>query len=199
MVSTDGYRLALCREKSGNSTEARIIIPGKALTEIAKLAKGYEAVTLRFNHRFVSASLGNYQLTSRLLEGEFLDYVQAIPKAASTTVLAPTKALIESVARTRLMVSDSLKSPLRVKFSDNLIRLSTDTSMGKAYDEVPCTITGEELEIGFNAQYLLDALQTVSEDQIKMEMVNSLSPMKITPSDGDRYLFLVLPVRMKTA
>lgn len=199
MVSTDGYRLAVCREDTGSGTEGKLVIPGKALAEIARLSKGQKTVELQFNRKFVSARLGMTRLLSRLLDGEFFDYTKAIPADARTTVLAPTKALIESVTRASLLISDKLKSPVRVRFGGNLIRMSCETSLGRSYDEVPCSTTGSELEIGFNARYLLDALQAAGEEQVKLELGSPLAPMKITSSDQGRYLFLVLPVRLKAA
>ena len=85
-----------------------------------------------------------------------------------------------------------------MKFENDEIRISCSTSLGRAYDEVPCKIEGDELEMGFNNRYVLDALRAADCDQLCLQISGPLSPMKIVPPEGDSFLFLVLPVRLKS-
>jgi DNA polymerase-3 subunit beta len=95
------------------------------------------------------------------------------------------------------LISDRIKSPLRVKFGEGKICLSCFTSLGKAYDEMEGQIEGPDVEMGFNNRYLLDALRAAGCDEVTLEISGSLSPMKVVPLSGDGFLFLVLPVRLK--
>ena len=130
--------------------------------------------------------------------GEFLDYQAAIPQGSSTQVTVSTRELIAAVDRASLIISDRLRSPLRLKFEENSLRITCTTSLGKAYDEVPCHIEGAALEMGFNNKYVLDALRAADCDEVCLQISGPLSPMKMVPPEGDSFLFLVLPVRLKT-
>ena len=136
-------------------------------------------------------------MVSRLLEGEFLDYKAAVPPASKIEVVISTRSFIDSIERTSLLISDRLRSPIRVQFENGSIKITCSTSIGKSFDEISCEMNGDPLEMGFNNKYLLDSLRACESDKIKLEINGSLSPMKIVPIEGDSFLFLVLPVRLK--
>ncbi|WP_249282893.1 DNA polymerase III subunit beta [Ligaoa zhengdingensis] len=199
VVSVDGFRLALRREKLAGAGEASFVVPGKTLSEISKLLDGEsdELVEVSHSRKHIIFQVSGYAVVSRLLEGEFLDYKAAIPPAEGTVVTVSKRALIESVERTSLLISDRLKSPLRVKFDGECIKMSCSTAIGKAYDELTCKIEGPPVEMGFNNRYLLDALRASDCDEVRLVINGPLSPMKMLPPDGENFLFLVLPVRLK--
>lgn len=199
VVSVDGYRLALRREKLNVEEDMSFIVPGKSLAEVAKLIKeGDEALEIHISKRHITFKIEGYRIVSRLLEGEFLDYKAAIPEGEQTTIKINTRELINSIDRASLLISDNIKSPLRMQFSDGLIKINCSTALGKAYDEITCEQNGVDVEIGFNSRYMLDALKASDGDQIKMVLNGSLSPIKIEPLEGDSFTFLVLPVRLKS-
>lgn len=90
------------------------------------------------------------------------------------------------------------KSPLRMKFEEGLIKISCSTAIGKAYDEIRCEQSGDDVEIGFNSRYMLDALKASEGDEIRVLINGPLSPIKLMPVEGDAFVFLVLPVRLKS-
>ena len=200
LVSVDGYRLAIREEPVQANEEASFVVPGKTLNEVTKLLSDSEEETLSLvvGRRHILFKIGNYTVISRLLEGEFLDYKAAIPAASSTEVLVNTRSFIESVERVSLLITDRLKSPVRCLFEDNEIKLSCSTSMGRANDQFEAQITGSNVEIGFNNRYLLDALRNAEGDEVKVQLNGPLSPMKVLPREGNAFLFLVLPVRLKS-
>ena len=108
------------------------------------------------------------------------------------------RSLSNCVERASLLITDRLKSPIRCQFEQELVKMSCITTIGKAYDEVACLNEGEKVEIGFNNKFLLDALRACDSDEVYLEMSGPLSPMKIVPLEGDNFLFLVLPVRIKS-
>ena len=118
-----------------------------------------KTTSIQVSRQYILTTIGNYSLVSRLLDGEFLDYQAAIPQGSSTQVTVSTRELIAAVDRASLIISDRLRSPLRLKFEENSLRITCTTSLGKAYDEVPCHIEGAALEMGFNNKYVLDALR----------------------------------------
>ena len=198
LVSVDGYRLALREEPVSCGEEVSFVVPGKTLSEVLKLIKDDDSdLTMQVGRRHILFNIGSYTVISRLLEGEFLDYNAAIPKASSTEIVVWTRSFIESVERVSLLITDRLKSPVRCIFSGNEIRVSCSTSIGRANDQIEAKITGNDVEMGFNNRYLLDALRNTEGDEVRIELNGPLSPMKILPKEGDSFLFLVLPVRLK--
>ena len=210
VVLTRESDTGLYQESDGNKKRAdmenRFVVPGKTLAEIAKLLSDEPAgegepektASIQVSRQYILTTIGSYSLVSRLLDGEFLDYQAAIPQGYTTQVTVSTRELIAAVDRASLIISDRLRSPLRLRFEEDSLRITCTTSLGKAYDEVPCHIEGNALEMGFNNKYVLDALRAADCDEICLQISGPLSPMKLVPPEGDSFLFLVLPVRLKT-
>ena len=138
-------------------------------------------------------------MTPRLLEGEFLDWRRVVPANCPIKLTAHVGDLASSIERVGLIVSEKYKSPVRCVFSDNVLMLRTNTTIGVAEDR--CTIAGDgkELEIGFNVRYLADALRVVPSEEVVLQLSNALSPIVMTPADEKYdYAYMVLPVRIKT-
>lgn len=199
VVSVDGYRLALRSEHTQADETLSFVVPGKVLSELSKLLRD-DAETpaiLDVSQHHIVFRIGDYSVISRLLEGEFLDYRASIPAGSTTTAKVSTREFIESIERVSLLISDRLRSPLRILFDENKIKISCSTSLGRSYDELDCTLNGSTVEIGFNNKYLLDALKASTSDEVLLEISGPLSPIKVLPPEGSDYLFLVLPVRLK--
>ena len=202
IVSVDGYRLALRHEsidkKEGAETFS-FVVPGAALSEVDKICSDVdEPASVTQGARHVMFKVGDTMLVSRRLEGEFLAYRQAIPSNNTIHVEGETRALLSSIDRVSLIISDKLKSPLRCVFDSNLLKISTKTAIGDAYDECPLSGNGGGLEIGFNNKYLMDALKAAPADKVRLELTTGVSPCVILPTEGEEnFLYMVLPVRLK--
>ena len=199
VVSVDGYRLAERREPVDFSEDLSFVVPGKTLSELLKLIKdSEEPVEISAGRRHILFKIDNYTVISSLLEGEFLNYKAAIPPESQTEVVLKTREAIDSVERVSLLITDRLKSPIRCLFDNNEVKLNCTTSMGRASDQLDVEMTGQSVEIGFNNRYLLEALRNTECDEVKVQLGGPLSPMKVVPKEGDSFLFLVLPVRLKS-
>ena len=202
IVSVDGYRRALRHEsidkKEGAETFS-FVVPGAALSEVEKICSDVdEPASVTQGARHVMFKVGDTMLVSRRLEGEFLAYRQAIPRNNTIHVEDDTRALLSSIDRVSLIISDKLKSPLRCVFDSNLLKISTKTAIGDAYDECPLSGDGGGLEIGFNNKYLMDALKAAPADKVRLELTTGVSPCVILPTEGEEnFLYMVLPVRLK--
>ena len=141
--------------------------------------------------------IGHYRVFSRLLEGNFLDYNSAIPKSFTTTVVINTKDFTNSIKKASVIINDRFKEPIRICFEENNIVVLCKTPLGEVQDEIKAEKQGNDLVIGFNNKYLLDALKYTFCDKVKMSFGSEIAPMTITPLEGDDFLFLVLPVRIK--
>ena len=202
VVSVDGYRLALRREKLSareGETSFSFVVPGAALSEAEKICGDTdEPITLVQGSRHVMFKVGETMLISRRLEGEFLDYRQAIPRKNPLLFTADKRRLLASIDRVSLIITEKQKSPLRCLFEDGVVKIRTSTAIGNAYDECPLEGDGGGLEIGFNNRYMIDALKAAPADTVRLELNSSISPCVIVPAEGEeRFIYMVLPVRLK--
>ena len=201
MVAVDGFRLALRREplERIDGGAFRFVAPGAALNEVEKICADTDALlTVVQGKRHLMFEVENTQLICRRLEGEFLDYRNAIPKNNPICVEVETKALLESLDRVSVVISEKLKSPVRCLFDADRVYLSARTGNGEAKDICPIKGDGRQLEIGFNNRYLMDALRYAPADKVHLQLNTGISPCIITPVDGgDEFLYMVLPVRLK--
>ena len=204
IVSVDGYRLALRHEsidkKEGAETFS-FVVPGAALSEVEKICSDVdEPASVTQGARHVMFKVGDTMLVSRRLEGEFLAYRQAIPRNNTIHVEGDTRALLSSIDRVSLIISDKLKSPLRCVFGDNVLSITTKTGIGDAADQCPIEGDGGGLEIGFNNRYLMDALKAAPAEKVRLELTSGVAPCVILPAEGEEnFLYMVLPVRLKVS
>lgn len=201
LVSVDGYRLALRKEEIGEKKgeSFSFVVPGAALGEVEKICGDSEEPTLvSQGQRHILFQAGDTMLVSRRLEGEFLAYRNAIPKNNTVKIEGEAKALLASIDRVSLIISDKLKSPLRCQFGDGVLNINTKTAIGDAADQCPIDGDGGGLEIGFNNKYLMDALKAAPADRVRMEMTTGVAPCVVLPAEGEEnFVYMVLPVRLK--
>ena len=185
VVSVDGYRLALRREAINYANNTEFVVPGKTLSEVLKLLKDSEGeVEICPSRRHILFRIDNYTVISALLEGEFLDYKSALPKDKKTEVTVSTRTMIESVERVSLLITDRLKSPVRCVIGEDTVKLFCTTTMGRATDQISAEISGDQLEIGFNNKYLLDALRAAETDEVRLQLGGPISPMLVLPKEA---------------
>lgn len=201
VVAVDGFRLALRREplEHMDGGSFKFVAPGAALNEVEKIcADTDDLVTITQGKRHLMFEAGATQLICRRLEGEFLDYRNAIPTNNPISVEVENKVMLESLDRVSVVISEKLKSPVRCLFSGGRVYMSARTGNGEARDICPISGDGQELEIGFNNRYLMEALRYAPADKVKLNLNTGISPCVITPVDGgDSFLYMVLPVRLK--
>ena len=199
MVALDGYRLAIVERPITAVKDIRIIVPSKTMTEVSHLLANddEEDVHISANRRYVVFTTAGYTIMSRLIEGEFLNYRNVIPAGSRTRVTIDTKDFISTIERASLIITERLKNPLRISFTEGKVVVRCQTNLGRVVDEFSAACEGDEVEIGFNNRYLLDALRNARTDKVRMEISGPLSPVKVLPAEGGDFLYLVLPVRFK--
>jgi DNA polymerase-3 subunit beta len=132
-------------------------------------------------------------------EGEFLNYKNSIPQTSKYQLKIEKDEMIAAVERVSLIISDKMKSPVRCVFCDGIIKLFSASALGKASDECAMAGDGEELEIGFNDRYLIEALKAAPADEVILELTTGVTPCIISPAadDSNNFLYMILPVRLK--
>ncbi len=205
VVSTDGYRLAICKEIVDASLEnKKFVIPGLTLREILKVLEDDEEkkVSIIVSDRHVMFEFENYKVITRLLEGEYINYKPVLTTPNNIVVIANTHELSESLERASLLINDDIsakaeKVPVRLNILMDKIELTCMTGKGKVHDVVDVSVSGDDIEIGFNYKYLLEALRACEEEEVKMEFSNPRSSCFIrSNANDDSYTFMILPVRL---
>ncbi len=200
IVAVDGYRMAIRKEQIDSDENAQFVVPGKTQQEVLKIiGNDEENVSVIVGQRHIMFKISGYYVISRLIEGTFLDYNSTIPKTKKTEAAVNTRLLINAVDRMSLLNGDKIQSPVRCNFANGKINLSCTSSIGKANDVITASIDGEEVEIGFNNRYLLDALRNIDADEVKITLNGGLSPMIIAPVKGEGFISLVVPMRLSNA
>ncbi len=200
IVAVDGYRMAIRTEQIDSDENAQFVVPGKTQQEVLKIiTNDDEKVSVIAGQRHIMFKIGGYYVISRLIEGTFLDYNSTIPKTKKTEAVVNTRLLINAVDRMSLLNGDKIQSPVRCNFVNGEIHFSCTSAIGKANDVISAPFEGEEVEIGFNNRYLLDALRNIDADEVKITLKDGLSPMVITPVKGDNFISLVVPMRLANA
>lgn len=201
VVAVDGYRLSIRRETLENTLEnMKFVVPGNALREIERILSdnNEKIVSIYPDEKHILFEINQTVFITRLIDGEFLNYRAAIPKKSDKVVTVNVQEMINSIERVSLIVSEKLKNPIRMHFDGSIIKMNCITALGKSYDECPIDNPVDNLEIGFNNKYLLDALRACNDEKVKLSLSGALNPMVIYPIDNEKFTYLVLPVRLKS-
>ena len=195
MAATDSYRLSVKETPvEGTVPELEAIVPARALGELTRVAQAGEQIELGVHENQVVFSTGDALLTTRRIDGQFPNYNQLVPDAFDHELSLPREELLDVVRRVSVMAQRN--SPLRLRFADGELTVSAQTQdVGEARESLPVQFSGEPLEIGFNAEFLADGVDSVSGDTIRLKLINPLRPGLIT-ADGDAFWYLIMPIRL---
>ena len=201
-IAVDGFRLArrTYHTEEPNGRELSFVVPAPGLKEVEKILQDTdEKADFTLGSKHIMFRIGEATLICRLLEGEFLDWRRVVPSNCPIKLTANVAELTSSIERVGLIVSEKYKSPVRCVFSDQVVLLKTNTTIGAAEDRCSLAGDGKELEIGFNVRYLCDALRAVPSEEVSLELTNGISPIVMTPVDDKQdFSYMVLPVRITT-
>ena len=195
MAATDSYRLAV-KETSveGTLPELEAIIPARALQELARIAAGSDELQLGMLENHVVFGADGTWLTTRRIDGQFPNYRQLLPEQFEHELLLPREELLEVVRRVSLMAQRN--SPLRLRFAEGELTVSAVTQdVGEARESLPAPFAADPLEIGFNAEFLRDGLESVDADSIKFKLISPLRPA-VLEGDTPDYVYLIMPIRL---
>jgi len=201
MVATDGHRLAIADEEVPNLGdllgEKRVLVPRKGLIEIRKLSDGGPgSLELYATEKFLFAGKGDTEVWVRLLDAEFPDYRQVVPKENQIVAGVPRGTFLDVLKRVSVMAPDKVNS-VRLSFSGKQLEVSTTSpDIGEARDLLPIEFEGAPIKVGFNGRYLQDALGGISEDTVRMELKDEVSQVIVRPATDKNYLAIIMPMRI---
>jgi DNA polymerase-3 subunit beta len=195
MAATDSYRLAVKEtELSGSAPELEAIVPGRALTELARIASAGDTVDVGVHENQVVFGADGVWLTTRRIDGQFPNYRQLLPEQFEHELTLPRAELLEVIRRAAVMIQRA--TPLQLRFAEGELTVIARThEVGESKESLPAPFSGETLEIGFNADFLRDGLESVDGDDIRFKLISPLRPA-VLQGDGDEFTYLVMPIRL---
>ena len=198
----DSYRLAKRTEKvEGDEMDScSFVVPGYSLTDIEKICSDDEKkkACISIGEKHISFRMEETVVVTRRLEGEFLNYRKSLPEKYAYIVEVDKSALISTIDRVSLIISEKNTSPVRMTFDDGKIECLCLTTIGKAEDVCFCEGTAEGMTIGFNDRYFMDALKAAGKEKLQLCLNTPSSPAILRAADGsDNFTYMILPVRLK--
>lgn len=195
MAATDSYRLAV-RETviAGNAPGVEAIVPARAMAELARISGEDGALELAIQENHAIFVNGKTTLTTRRIDGQFPNHSQLLPESFVHTIRLPRAEFLEVVRRVAVMAQRT--SPIRLSFEEGTLRVSAQTQdVGEASEVLPVSFSGEPLEIGFNAEFLREGIDSVIGDEVELNLISPLRP-GLLRAEGDSFWYLIMPIRL---
>lgn len=197
-VATDGHRLALAEMEVDDQPDAvqQVIIPRKGIMELQRLLGDGESITLSIGTNHIRAKIDDIRFTSKLIDGRFPDYDRVIPKPEGNTLTASREYLRNALQRAAILSNEKYRG-IRLDLGSKSLRIQANNpDHEEAHDEIEVDYDGESMEIGFNVNYLLDALAAVETDEVEVGFVDANSSCVIHSPGNEEAKFVVMPMRL---
>lgn len=198
LVALDGFRLAIRLQEIANAPRMNAVIPGKALAEVAKILSDdkEQMVSLTVGGNQLLVGLGETEVYAQLIEGEYIKYRQIMPRDWKTRVTVNRGDMAQCIDRASLMAREGKSNLVKLSIHDSRMVITSNSEMGDVYEELSIEQEGEGLDIAFNVKYMSDVVRAVDDEALFMCFNSSVSPCVITPTEGNAFTYLVLPVRV---
>lgn len=198
-VATDGHRLALCDMECdiipGDINQ--IIVPRKGVVELSRLLSDTDSpCTIQLNANHIRIDLGDIVFLSKLIDGRFPDYDRVIPRGGDKVVVANRDILRQSLLRASILSNEKYRG-IRMNFSNSLLRATVNNpEQEEAEEEIDIDYSGDELEIGFNVSYLVDALNAIKQNEVQLTLIDANSSCLICGVGDQTSRYVVMPMRL---
>lgn len=202
LCGCDGYRIALREEEciSGLTIDVRFVVPAKSLQELIRLLSDDDTpIRIELARRHIIFCFDNFYFFSRYVEGEYIDYSKSLPKEFRARVKINLSDAIGCFERCALLIDERAKAPIRLQFIDGAVQVKCTTANGKIDEEILCETEGEEMLVGFNNKFLLDALRgaiSCGKEEVVFELNSPLSGMAIRSPETSAFYYMVVPMRL---
>jgi DNA polymerase III subunit beta len=195
MAATDSYRLAVKETEFGGETpELEAIVPARAITELARIPAVSSELELAIQDNHAIFVHGDTTLSTRRIDGQFPNHRQLIPESFTHTIKLARAEFLDVVRRVAVMAQRT--SPIRLSFEEGVLTVSAQTQdVGEASETLPVAFSGEPIEIGFNAEFLREGIESVIGDEIELNLINPIRP-GLLRAKGDSFWYLIMPIRL---
>jgi DNA polymerase-3 subunit beta len=197
-VATDGHRLALCEvQVDGDALpEQQVIVPRKGVLELQRLIGGDVDLTLEFGSNHIRIQLDGIRFTSKLIDGRFPEYERVIPEDTANQLVADREIFRGALQRTAILSNEKYRGIRLVIKADGLLLQAHNPEQEEAEEEVEITYGGDDIEIGFNVNYLLDALGAIASDEVALSVVDGNSSCLLREPGDAECKYVVMPMRL---
>lgn len=197
IVALDGYRMAVRRESVISDVEQSCVIPSRTLRELSRIIEETEEnIKLSISGNMALFETSKTQIFTRLLEGEYINYKNLLPKEYSTSVKVERVMLQDSIERASILAREGNNNVILFQIADKMLEVSSNSEMGKLNENIPVITDGKDLKIAFNAKYILDVLKSVDDPEVVLQFNTEVSPCVLKQDAGTKYDYLILPVQM---
>ena len=195
MAATDSYRLSVKETPlESQLSELEAIIPARALAELGRVAQGSESLEIGVHENQVVFVASDIWLTSRRIDGQFPNYKQLLPESFEHEVPLPRSEILDIVRRVGVVVQRT--SPIQLRFRDGELTVFARTQdVGEAKESLPVQFAGEPMEIGFNAEFLREGIESIAADELRLKLISPLRPAVIE-GGADDPTYLIMPIRL---
>lgn len=195
LVAIDGYRMTSKEMKIDSDYENKVVITEKALSEVQRLISSEDAETIEMsvNNKMVKFRIGKTVLITSLLNGEFINYENIIPKEFKSEMTVQKAEFENAVDRSMVIISSNQNKVIRLNIKDDMLTITTDSESGDAEEEIAIKLEGEDQLIGFNPRFILDTLKVLEGEELLIKFTNAKGPCIIKSTEKDDYFCLLLP------
>ena len=196
-VALDGYRLAKVKKKVSANIKKQIVIPTRSLNEISKLLEeSDEIINIYIDSNAIMIDSSDTKIISRLLEGDFVNYKQIIPMNYETFVIVNKTQLEDALERVSLLSKIGQNNFVKFDIKESSLTLTSNSEIGNIKEKISAVLNGKDVTIAFNPRFILESLKANTEEFVKLCLNTASNPCVIVPTEGDEFLYLILPVRM---
>ncbi|TKI07283.1 DNA polymerase III subunit beta [Martelella alba] len=197
-VATDGHRLAVCSMPVGQSLPSHsVIVPRKGVMELVRMLDGGETpLALQIGSNNIRVSMGDYVFTSKLVDGRFPDYRRVLPKNPDKTLEAGCDVLKQAFARAAILSNEKFRG-VRLFLSNDQLKITANNPEQEEAEEIlDVAYQGADMEIGFNVSYVLDVLNALKSERVRLLLTDGVSSVQIEDSDSQTAIYVVMPMRL---
>jgi DNA polymerase-3 subunit beta len=197
MVATDSYRLAVrdLPDSSVLGSGQKVLIPGRALSELQRIVADVDELTVRFGEREATFEAGTTRLSTRLIEGEFPNYRNLLPSSYPNLLTVSKASMLEAIRRVKILAQDS--TPVRLGLGGETVELTAITQdVGNAAEEIDASYDGAEMTVAFNPDYLASGIEAIDADDVTLATMDPMKPAVLRGAGQEDYLYLLMPVRV---
>ncbi len=196
-VALDGYRLARVKKKVSANIKKQIVVPTRSLNEISKLLDDTDdVINIYIDSNAIMIDNNDTKIISRLLEGDFVNYKQIIPMNYETYVIVNKVQLEDALERVSLLSKVGQNNFVKFDIKENSLVLTSNSEIGNIKEKISASLNGKDVVIAFNPRFLLESLKAQTDEFVKLCLNTSSNPCVIVPTEGEEFLYLILPVRM---
>lgn len=197
VVALDGYRLARVKKTIKSNMTKSIVVPARSLNELSKMIEDSdEIINIYVGEYTIMADLGDTKVTSRLLEGDYINYKQIIPVNFETFVIVNKEQFEQALERATLLSRTSSSNYVKFDIKESNLCITSNSELGNLKENIPVSVSGKDLIISFNPRYYLESLRVNTNEFVKLCFNNPSTPCVIVPTEEDEFLYLILPVRV---